>query len=61
MIYQNGKTMATMNITLSTGKAGKLSVFTIEFSVLNFDAVIEAVSGVKTVSELKSSNLWRVI
>ena len=53
--------MTTINITLPTGKAGKVSVFTIEFSVLNFDAVIEAVSGVKTVSELKSSNLWRII
>ena len=53
--------MTTINITLPTNKSGKQSVFTIQFSVLNFDSVIDAVSKVKNIEELYSSNLWKVI
>jgi hypothetical protein len=53
--------MTTINVTLPTNKAGKLAVFTIKFSVLKFDEVIDAVSNVKTIEQLKSSNLWEVI
>jgi hypothetical protein len=61
LIYQKQKAMTTINITLPTNKSGKQSVFTIQFSVLNFDSVIDAVSKVKNIEELYSSNLWKVI
>lgn len=51
--------MTTINITIPTGKAGKLAVYTLEFSITNFDAVIEAAANVKTVNDLKNE-LWTV-
>lgn len=53
--------MTTLNVTLPTKKAGKLAVFTIQFSILNFDEVIDAVSKIKSVEQLNNSTLWKVI
>jgi hypothetical protein len=52
--------MTTLKVTLPTNKAGQLAVFTIEFSISNFDSVIDAVS-LCTIEQLYSSNLWKVI
>ena len=53
--------MTTLKVTIPTGKAGQQAIFTIEFATSNFDAVIDAVSEVKNINELKSSSLWKVI
>lgn len=53
--------MTTLTLTLPTGKAGQQATFTIQFNVSNFDAVIESVSELKSVEDLYSSNLWKVI
>jgi hypothetical protein len=52
--------MTTINVTIPTGKPGQQSIFTIEFSILNFDEVIDAVSEIKTIIELQNSKLWKV-
>ncbi len=52
--------MTTINVTIPTGKPGKVAVFTIEFQVSKFDEVIEAVSTIKTISEIQNFNLWEV-
>jgi len=57
----NTYTMTTLKVTLPTKKAGQLAVFTIQFSISNFDAVVNAVSECKTVNELYASSIWRVI
>jgi hypothetical protein len=53
--------MTTINVTLPTGKAGQQKIFTIEFSILNFDLVIDAVTQIKNITDLNNSNLWKVI
>ena len=53
--------MTTLKVTKPTNKPGELYVFTIQFSILDFDNVVEAVSNVKTVEELFNSSLWKVI
>ena len=53
--------MTTIKVTLPTNKAGQFKVFTIEFNIQNFDQVIDAVSQLKNINELKSSTLWKVI
>jgi hypothetical protein len=53
--------MTTLNVTLPTGKAGQQRIFTIEFSKSNFDLVIDQVSKVTSIIELKNSKLWMVI
>jgi hypothetical protein len=52
--------MTTLNVTLPTGKAGKVSVFTIEFKITDFDKVIDSVSELQNEKELRASNLWTV-
>jgi len=54
-------TMTTIKITLPTKKAGQLSVYTIQFSVSDFDAVVDAVSGIRNYEDLINSTLWKVI
>ena len=53
--------MTTLKITLPTSKAGQLAIYTIEFAISNFDLVIEQVSNIKTIEELKKSNLFKII
>ena len=53
--------MTSIKVTLPSNKAGQLKVFTIEFSIKDFDRVIDAVSEVKTIDDLKKSELWKVI
>jgi hypothetical protein len=53
--------MTTLNVTLPTGKPGQQRIFTIEFNITNFDQVIDKVSKVVSVIELKNSKLWSVI
>jgi len=53
--------MKTLNVTLPTNKAGKLAIFTISFSLAQFDAVIDAVSQIKSFDELNNNNLWKVV
>jgi len=53
--------MTTLKVTLPTKKAGQLAIFTIEFSITNFDAVVDAVSQIKTIEGLKNNSLWKVI
>jgi len=53
--------MTNLKVTLPTKKAGQLAIFTIEFSITNFDAVVDAVSTLKTVEELNNCSLWKVI
>ena len=57
---KNKQAMTTINVTLPTNKAGKLAVFTIQFEIKNFDAVIDQIENV-TIEGLFSSNLWKVI
>jgi hypothetical protein len=54
------KQMTTLKVTLPTKKSGQLAVFTIQFSINNFDAVIDAVSEC-TIENIFNSNLWKVI
>jgi len=53
--------MTTLKVTLPTKKAGQLAVFTIQFLISDFDAVVNAVSECKTVNELYASSIWKVI
>lgn len=53
--------MTTLKVTLPTKKSGQLAVFTIEFSITNFDKVVDAVSEVKTIEQLNNNALWKVI
>lgn len=53
--------MTTLKVTLPTKKAGQLAIFTIEFSITYFDAVVDAVSELKTIEELNNCSLWKVI
>lgn len=53
--------MTTLKVTLPTKKAGQLSIFTIQFPITNFDAVVDAVAKIKNYNELKNSTLWQVI
>ena len=53
--------MTTLKVTLPTKKAGQLAVFTIQFSISDFDAVVNGVSECKTVNELYASSIWKVI
>ncbi len=53
--------MTTLNVTIQTKKAGQLAVYTIKFDKNNFLAVVDAVSNVKTVEDLKNSDLWEII
>ena len=53
--------MTNLTITLPTGKAGQQRIFTIEFSKATFEQVIDEVSKVVSVIELKNSKLWKVI
>ncbi len=53
--------MTTLKVTLPTKKAGQLAIFTIQFAITNFDAVVDAVSVVTTIDELKNNSLWKVI
>ena len=59
--FLNLAAMTTIKVTLPSNKAGQLRVFTIEFSIKDFDKVIDAVSEVKTIDDLKKSELWKVI
>ena len=52
--------MTTLKVTLPTNKAGQLAVFTIQFSINNFDAVVDAISEC-TIENIYNSNLWKVI
>ncbi len=52
--------MTTLKVTLPTNKSGQLAVFTIQFSIDNFDAVVDAVSEC-TIENIFTSNLWKVI
>jgi hypothetical protein len=52
--------MATLNVTIPTGKAGRVSVFTIEFKKSDFEKVIDSVSEIQNEKELRASNLWTV-
>lgn len=62
-IIKQSKTskMKTLKVTLPTKKAGQLAVFTIQFSIANFDKVVDAVAEVKTIEELNNNTLWKVI
>lgn len=51
--------MTTLNITIPTGKAGKVAYFTIQFSIANFDQVVDAVANIKTINDLNNP-LWTV-
>jgi len=53
--------MTTIKITLPTKKAGQVAVYTIQFSVSDFDAVVEAVSEIRNYQDLINSTLWKVI
>jgi hypothetical protein len=53
--------MTTLKVTLPTNKAGQVAVFTIQFSISDFDTVIDAVSECKTVEQLYGSSIWKVI
>ena len=53
--------MTTLKVTLPTKKAGQLAIFTIEFSIKNFDAVVDAVSKITNYNDLKNSTLWQVL
>jgi hypothetical protein len=53
--------MTTLKVTLPTKKAGQLAAFTIQFSIANFDKVVDAVAEVKTIEELNNNTLWKVI
>ena len=53
--------MTTIKITLPTKKAGQLAVYTIQFSVSDFDAVVEAVSEIRNYQDLINCKLWKVI
>ena len=61
LLYQkNDALMQTMTLTLPDA-AGTLHYFTIQFNILNFDAVCEAVAELKNIDELTKCALWRVI
>jgi hypothetical protein len=53
--------MTTLKVTLPTKKAGQLFVYTIEFSISDFDAVVDAVSEIRNYQDLINSTLWKVI
>lgn len=53
--------MSTITVTLPTKKAGKVAYFQIKFNVADFDKVVDAVAEVKTIEQLYSSPLWKVI
>jgi hypothetical protein len=53
--------MTTLKVTLPTKKAGQVAVYTIQFSVSDFDAVVEAVSEIRNYQDLINSTLWKVI
>ena len=59
--FLNLAAMTTIKVTLPSSKAGQLRVFTIEFSIKDFDQVIDLVSQVKTLNDLKKSELWKVV
>lgn len=53
--------MTTLNVTIPTKKAGKLAVFTIQFDIANFEKVVDAAASLKSIEELNSCTLWKVI
>ena len=52
--------MTQITVTIPTA-AGKAQYFKIEFSKADFFNVVDAVSKITTVADLKASNLWRVV
>ena len=50
-----------MTVTIANPKkAGDVLYFTIEFLTSNFDRVIDMISEVKTIEDLKNSLVWKI-
>ena len=60
--FKPNETMTTLSVTLpNPKKSGNLLHFTIEFQISNFDKVIDMISKITTVDELKNSVAWKII